>query len=189
MPRASEKQMEHWYAMTTRPRKESAACHVATDYGLTPYVPMTEKPVIVNRYTKRRETKTYPIVSGLVFVAFPRPVEASDVHRLVRPGAKVKSPFTGIIGNGADPVEIPYEQIMRMIERNADQAALALARANGRIPRFNINDRVRVEGGPFSGFTGMVVAPSGERAKVLLPLFGSDTLAEISVATLSLAAE
>ena len=188
MPRA-RKQSEHWYAMTTRPRKEGAACQMATDYGLTPYVPMNEKLVIVNRHTKRRELRSYPIVSGLVFVAFGGKVEAEDVHRLVRPGAKIQSPFIGIVGNGVDPVEIPHEQIMRMVRRNADQAALAMAPANGTARRFSTNDRVRVEDGPFMGITGLVVEPSGERAKVLLPLFGSDTLTEIHVAALSMAAE
>lgn len=180
---------EHWYAMTTRPQKERAACEVAMRYGLTPYVPMRQQMALVSPHSKRREQRQFPIVARLVFVAFDAPVEADDVYRLVHPGSKVESPFTGILGNGDVPAEIPLEQIERMVAANADAEALAVARKRGDVPRFNLRDRVQATTGPLTGFEGLVEEAGPNRTKALMRMLGGDVLVEFANVDLVLAAE
>ena len=176
---------EHWYAMTCRPQKERAACALAERLGHIAYVPMRSKVVQVSGKAKRTVVREFPIVSGFVFVAIEHRVEPEDVYRMVRPGTKVESPFTGIIGNGVDPIEIPYDQIARMVRVNADVDALDIARARGEIPAFEPSTRVRVQVGALEGFEGVVQQATGYRAKVLIQLLGRETIAELPVTALA----
>ncbi len=76
---------EHWYALTTRPRSEQAACARAEHFGFKTHVPMCEKSVIANRHTKKRKLKKFPILPGVIFVGADKEITPRVLMALIEP--------------------------------------------------------------------------------------------------------
>lgn len=200
---------ERWYALTTRPRAEDAACVRAEHFGFKTYVPMREKMVLKNRRTKRREPKSFPILPGVVFIGADREITPALLWAMVEPvraklplgygncpkhvdravwaslalsGRNRKlSPITGIIGVGDQPGLISDDEVRRMVRRNGDEEMFALRMMRGEIDLFERDTVVRILEGPFEGFAGLVKEARGERAKVMTQVFGRETLVELSI--------
>lgn len=200
---------EHWYALTTKPRSEQAACARAEHFGFRTYVPMCEKKVMVNRHTKERKPKSFPMLPGIIFVGAEQEITPSLLMALIEPlrasiplgygdcpkrldraqwasfGLSVRnrkiSPITGIIGNGDEPGLIHNDAIERMKKKNADQDAAAAARERGEIEVYKPETTVRILEGPFEGFNGLVVVAKGHRAKIMASVFGGEVPVELSI--------
>lgn len=200
---------EHWYAVECSPRKENAACEHIEAFGLGAYVPMQDRSVIVNRYTKQRELKKFPIVSGIVFVNSPEAMTAHLARTLIAPvcaderltpadmpnGSNSRfwqrmtaslrncqaSPVTGVYGSDGVPTEIRWREIEFMVEQNKDHDALVRARYRGEMPEYPAGTLVRMKEGPLSGFNGIVVDGLHNRLNVLVNILGRETKAELSV--------
>ena len=76
---------EHWYAVECAHRREAQASAHVERFGLKAYVPMCKRDVLVNRHTKKREMREFPIVSGLVFVFGPDRLDIHAARRLTLP--------------------------------------------------------------------------------------------------------
>ncbi len=200
---------EHWYAVECATRKEVEACEHAEAHGLGAYVPKQLRSVIVNRYTKRRELREFPIVSGIVFINAPQPLTPALVRELMAPLCaqgrisgedkpdwsdprtwgrmaasqrnRKDSPITGVYGSFGVPTEIRWEEIEFMVDQNKDHDALVRARYRGEMPEFPEGTPVRLKEGPLSGFNGIVVDGLHNRLSVLVNILGREAKAEVSV--------
>jgi transcription antitermination factor NusG len=200
---------EHWYALTTKPRSEQAACARAEHFGFKTHVPMCEKSVIANRHTKKRKLKKFPILPGVIFVGADKEITPRVLMALIEPVrpeillghgdcpnridrstwaklAKSKrnrklSPITGVIGTGDVPGLISYQAIKQMADRNGQAEDLALQMARGEIDIYDPGAEIRILEGPFEGFSGLVEEARGARAKVFVSVFGRETPLEIGI--------
>ncbi len=115
----------------------------------------------------RRRTVTKKILPGYVLVQ----MKMTDQNwSLVRntPGV------TGFVSSGTTPTPLPEEKVEEIIKRMSAEA-----------PRVSVGFRkgqsVRVIGGPFVDFVGVVdeINPTKVKVKVLLSLFGQETPVEL----------
>jgi len=80
---------------------------------------------------------------------------------------------TGFVGSGTDPIPLSDDEIRKMgfesIPVNVD---------------YNINDNVRIIGGPLDGYTGIVkeIKKDKDKVVVLVSMFGRETPVELEFA-------
>lgn len=169
-----------WYAFSVRPQKENAASEVLRRYGFVAYVPMRERLVLVNRHRKTREARRFPIVPGVVFAGRDHEIDAEILWRVLgRDRWNVVNAITALVSVGGQ-CEIPAYQIKRMVKANGDdEREVMRVRVE---KRFHEGELVRVmDGSPWEGFVAPVEEIRGERARLMLHLFGRETPADISL--------
>lgn len=198
-----------WYAFSVRPQKEAAASEVLRRHGFVAYVPMRERLVLVNRHRKTRERRRFPIVPGVVFAGRDHEIDAEILWRVLgrqrdgpsealrgahKPDSMSRQewgriietrtseplrPVTALISIGGQ-CEIPAYQIKRMVKANGDdEREVMRVRVE---KRFHEGELVRVmDGSPWHGFVAPVEEIRGQRARLMLHLFGRETPADISL--------
>lgn len=202
---------EIWYAVECRPRDEDRASEHARRFGLGAMVPTHSRSVIVNRHTKKRELREFPIVSGLVFVASQRYLTANDAVLLTLPippssttdatpevrvwetweSMRVstrnwrESPIIGIYGSNGEPTTIRQDEIDLMVQHNGmEDKRLQAIFADPQIAwkeKFSVDQVVRINEGPFEGFEGVIVDGLRNRLNVLIHILGRETNLDIGI--------
>ncbi len=110
-----------------------------------------------------RRTSKRKFLPGYILVK----MELDDqLWHIVRNTARI----TGFVGAGSRPTPIPDDDVQRMI----GQARTAKPKPK---VQFEQSDNVRVTGGPFSNFSGIVgeVRPEKEQVQVMVTVFGRST--------------
>ncbi len=115
----------------------------------------------------QRRTVTKKILPGYVLVQMKMNDHSWDVVRNT-PGV------TGFVSSGSKPVPLPEEEVDRIMKKMAAGAPSVKV-------GFRKGQSVRVTGGPFIDFVGVVDDISTEKGKVkvLLSIFGRDTPVEL----------
>ena len=133
------------------------------DYFFDIIVPMEEQIEIKDGQKKTNLKKVFP---GYVLVKM---IVTEETWYIVRNTRGV----TGFVGSGTDPIPLSDEEIRKMgfesIPVNVD---------------YNINDNVRIFGGPLDGYTGIVKEIKNDKDKVvvLVSMFGRETPVELEFA-------
>ena len=85
---------------------------------------------------------------------------------------------TGFVGGSTDPPSIPDEEVERLTNRIQSGEMQATPKN-----LFDPGDNVRVQGGPFAGFAGIIedVNPEKGRLRVLVSIFGRATAVELDL--------
>jgi transcriptional antiterminator NusG len=127
-------------------------------------VPMEEELEIKDGKKKITKRKVFP---GYVMVEM---MMSDDSWYVVRntPGV------TGFVGSGSKPTPLQPNEV-RVILRQ-----MGIEEPRPKI-EFNVGQSIRVAGGPFSGFIGVVAEIHADRGKlrVLVSMFGRDTPVEL----------
>lgn len=147
-----------WLVAQTKPQQERWAAENAARQGYEWYLPMTRV---------RRTNNIYKIQC-----LFPRYlfVKTKGAWRSLLGTFGV----TSLVMTGEKPSELAESVIERLRARQGADGFITLP--NALEPRFKANDAVRVNGGPMSGYTGIVTGMAGEaRVKVLLDFLGRKT--------------
>jgi len=149
--------MPCWYAIQTKPRRESAVTAALRRAGLETYCPNV-------RQRKRRLGKAFyqeaPLFPGYLFVQLLFPMDYARIRWT--PG------LVRVITSGGSPVQIG-EAMLAEIRRLEKIALRHRLHTRALMP----GSRVRIVDGPFAGFEGSVQAHlnGGERIRILLELF------------------
>jgi transcription antitermination factor NusG len=144
-----------WFCVYTKPQLERATEHRIRSLGVAAWLPL-EAARLANRQSVIR-----PIFPRyLVTQAFPWPrvqdAGGNDMATILR------SPTTG------RPMAIPFDEMDNLFRQCAPNGVIYPPE-----PReVTRKDAVRVEVGPFTGFTGIVQRTTRERVWILLHLFG-----------------
>ena len=97
-----------------------------------------------------------------------------DAWHLLKDTPKV----TGFVGGSTNPPSIPDEEVERLTNR-INSGEMQATPKN----LFDSGENVRVTGGPFAGFSGIIedVNPEKGRLKVLVSIFGRATAVELDL--------
>ena len=145
----------------------------ATRMGLEALVEQVEVPTETVTEVKRgKKVQTErKVMPGYVLAKLHM---TDDVYHLVKNTAKV----TGFLGNGAKPQAISEREAARYFGARQEQAADPKRQVS---VDYEIGDSVKVLGGPFASFSGMVEELDFDknRVKVSVSIFGRATPVEL----------
>ena len=169
-----QKLEKYWYAVHTYAGYEDAVCRylkqrvdslAISDKIFNVVVPKETKIKIKSGKRYKMEEKIYP---GYVLVEM---ILDNDSWYVVRNTPRV----TGFVGsNAASPTPLSKEEVKELLDR-----------IGGKEPTFKVDlkqdEVVKITDGPFKDSEGRVAEIDEERGKVkvLVPIFGRDTLVEL----------
>ena len=149
--------MNLWYVIQTKPRKEAEAESYLLTKGIEVFNPLIEMFILRNG---RMSKELKPMFPGYMFGKF----ELDKNYPLVRWARGVKK----ILGLGGYPAPIS-EEVVEIIKGKADiQGIVRLAH------HFQVNDVIRIKTGPLKDLSGIFErwVSDSERVRVLLNLIG-----------------
>jgi len=146
-----------WYAIQTKPNKESSVRATLDQEGFEVYCPRIRRPI---RGSERGAWKEAALFPGYLFARFDF---VQDYARL-----RWKPGLVRVVMSGATPLLIS-EATLASVRQMEKEGARHLFRP----VRWKPGARVRVIGGPFTGFEGRVAMTlrGGDRVRILLELF------------------
>ena len=146
-----------WYAIQTKPRKESSVQAALGQAGIEAYSPRIRKPIGRANPKAWRESPLFP---GYLFARFEFGAEYPRVRWT--PG------LVRVVMSGGTPLTVSEAMLSSVRELEKEGIRLLL-----RPVRWKPGARVRVNQGPFTGFEGQVAATlkGGDRVRILLELF------------------
>lgn len=146
-----EAQLEHWYALHTRPRHEKTVIQRLDERGITTFLPLITE---VRRWSDRKKSVELPLFSCYAFAKFARGrAERLQVLRV--------EGVLGLVGAHGEGASIPEEQI---------EAVRALVQGSvpwTAHPFLEIGHRVRIRSGALNGLEGILVGRNGDRTLVI----------------------
>jgi len=161
--------MKNWYAVQTKPRRESDAETNLLRQGFEVYLPRIQ-------VSRRRRGKLQPVVEPL----FPRYL---FVH--VDPNEETIAPIRSTVGVsqlvrfGQTLVSIPAEIVDYLRTREDEQSGCYVRESD----QFSQGDAIEILDGPFAGLQGVYEsASSEERVIVLLDILGDANRLSLSSA-------
>lgn len=166
MSDAPKSQQKSWYLIYTKPRQEELALTNLTRQGYQVYLPRL-------RHWRKRRGKRVEAIEPL----FPRYLfifldNQSDNWSPIRSTLGVAS----LVRFGADPARVPESFVAHLQARESADGLHEWVE-----PELVPGDEVRVAEGPFQGYEGVLLAPSGqERVILLLDLVGREVRTRVS---------
>ncbi len=150
--------MNLWYVIQTKPKKEEDVKFYFSARGLEIFIPLMETCLIRNG---RINKELKPLFPGYVFGRF----DLEQDYSLVRWGRGVKK-VLGLGRNCPTPVS---EEVIEIIKKRTDRDGVVRKSYH-----FEANDRVRIKSGPLRDLLGIFErwVSDDDRVRVLLNLIG-----------------
>lgn len=142
--------VSHWYALRVMAGRERAAIETLARDGVYAFCPMSPRTRIFRG--KKIETE-YPTVTQIIYARF-RTWPRWDV-------LKDRRVITGVFCHGSIPIILPKDVIRTL--QGLPVKAERLRAAQDELMRVHVGEVVKLEGGPFSGFTVDVTKSVGRR--------------------------
>lgn len=146
-----------WYAIQTKPRKESTVQAALDQAGIEVYCPRIRKPI---GRAADKSWQVFPLFPGYLFARL-------DFGRDY-PRVRWTPGLVRVVMSGGTPLAVTDPMLASVREMEKEGIRLLL-----RPVRWKPGVRVRVGQGPFTGFEGQVAATlkGGDRVRILLELF------------------
>lgn len=176
-----------WYVLRTAGSKEKKAKEYLEKEiersGLQDQVAQVLVPVKKEIVTKNGKRKAVDklLFPGYVLIQAELNAQLENIIRNMVPGMSgFLTENKSIGGNQTERVPVPLrdEEVQRILgnqDENVDSAAETVV-------NYEIGESVRITGGPFSGFTGIVddILEDRSKIKVIVEIFGRKTQVELS---------
>lgn len=160
-----------WYACYTRGRHEKTADEQLRQRGIESYLPMVPRE---SQWKDRRKRVLWPLFPSYLFGFFT----LQDLTRVLSTHG-----IATVVAVRGRPLPIPTDEIESVRRLSHAIAAGEIDAEPG--PFAEVGDWVRVDDGPFSGVTGVVVRRAGKR-RVLVGISAINQGFEIDLPTASL---
>lgn len=161
-----------WYVVYTRPRWENKVSNLLSRKKIEHYCPMNR---VKKQWSDRKKMALEPLFTSYVFVCIDEtqqlPVRLTD--GVIN--------FVYWLGK---PAEVRGEEIQAVRDFLADYTDVRVEKAT-----VNLNDHVRVIGGPLVMQKGQVVSVKNKTVKVILPSLGYMMHAEIETSNVEILSE
>jgi transcription termination/antitermination protein NusG len=151
-----------WYAVYTRPKWEKKVSQILTSKKIEAYCPLNK---VQKQWSDRKKLLEEPLFTSYVFVH-----ASLNEHLLIKAADGVIN-FVYWLGN---PAVIKDEEINTIREFLGEYNNVKLEKAD-----VNLDDRIRISGGPLGGKEGDVIEIKNRTVRVYLPSLGYRLLAEI----------
>jgi transcriptional antiterminator RfaH len=168
---ARKPDLQHWYAVHTKPRKEVQVREFLQGQGIETYLPALEVPD--KRYPRRKREQ--PFFARYLFVRL-------DSSLVPLSSVNWAQGVTSVVTFGGEPATVP-DEVIRWLQKRLDNLDASEFFA-GPLPR--PNERVRVTAGPLQGMEAIFDRrlSAEDRARVLIDLLGRLTACEIPLSWL-----
>lgn len=172
-----------WFAFTTTPSRETAAREMLGEYAAETRLPRGVRELKRSPRGKVRK-RSYPLMAGYAFAGFDAPqrlarlLEALETAHMRGQRLAVRRLVATAAGN---PLELKIDGDGRPWWETMDYSTVQLEGGEARPLGWGRGDIVRMTEGPFEGFRGPVERVNGERARLLLDMFGRSVPLEIDV--------
>jgi transcription antitermination factor NusG len=143
--------VEHWYAVQTRPRREKAVVHHLCDRGVTTFFPTVTE---VHRWSDRMKAVEVPLFSCYLFVKTS--VTNEDRQRVLR-----VDNVLGFVGTSGLGTPIPDEQVDAVRTLVSEKLPYSCH------PFLIAGERVRIRSGALAGLEGILLSRKGDRRLVI----------------------
>lgn len=164
-----------WYAFRVTPQKEFAAVDILTRRGVRATVPYEVKFLRRTQSRKKAVQKPYPLLVGYVLVDLARPENVAGVFVLSH---LVRS----VVGFNGSPAVLDQCQVERMLKQSGTQIPNRRS-VNTRKSLAKGDDAV-LNGHGFAAYPVRVEEIKGERAMVLIEMFGTTRQVAVRLETL-----
>ncbi len=151
-----------WYALYTRPKCEKKAVETLKQRGVETYCPLRKK---VSQWSDRRKVIFEPLFTSYVFVRLGK----NDFQKI-----RNISSVVGFVYWLSKPAIIQDEEITVINKFLSEYSDVSLE-----MHKVNINDKVRILGGPLMEREGVVLEIKHRLVKVLLPNLGYVLIANV----------
>jgi transcription termination/antitermination protein NusG len=149
--------------------------HLARRAGFEVFLPVRKVWQSTDRFSKKKELVTYPLLAGWMFVGWS--AFESRWHELMSLGVVV-----GVMGTGGRPIRISEADMFRLMRRwGGGVLSPEFQRYMRRGKEFDLGDSVQVVAGALAGQEVRVVDISGPSARVVVDLLGSKTEVQVRV--------
>ena len=155
----------NWYAVMVRAGEEFAVEAILERRGMIAIVPMIRQWRRVNRFVKRKQQVSYPLIARYVLVGFDGPPQWARVFDI--------SMVQAVVGVGEVPLVMQGRKVARFLVELGEVTAPEAQKYMQTHHEFEVGDSVEIIGGAFDGQVVTVDRIDGNAAQVLLPLFGS----------------
>jgi transcription antitermination factor NusG len=139
----SDEPAVRWYALTTKPQHEKRAVKALEIKGFQTFLPLYKSR---RQWSDRKKVLELPLFPGYVFCRL------TPETRL---GAITTPNVTSVVGTGNRPCPVPDEEIEAVRAMAASGLPLEAWRY------LEVGQRVRIEGGPLDGLTGILALEKG----------------------------
>lgn len=156
---------KNWYAVSTRPRCEKKVAENFTKKNIESYCPLNR---VIRKWSDRRKVVFEPLFTTYVFVK----ATASEIATLRQTDGVVS-----LVYWMNKPAVIPDREIEAIRVFLQEHYNVTLQKTS-----ININDRVRVTGGPLIAHEGQIMSVKTRTVKVSLPSLGYMMNAEVATA-------
>lgn len=159
-------QSKNWYLVYTKPRQEELALANLIRQGYQAYLPRLRH---WRKHRGKRVEAIEPLFPRYLFILLDNQL---DNWSPIRSTLGVAS----LVRFGADPARVPDAFVAHLQERESTDGLHEWAE-----PELVAGDTVRVAEGPFQGYEGVVLAPTGqERVILLLNLVGREVRTQVA---------
>lgn len=149
-PKESLTPEEKWHAIYTRPRAEKQVNQRLQEKGINSYLPLQKK---LRQWSDRKKWVETPLFSSYIFVKITR----AEYDEVLKTDGVVK--YITFEGKAATIPQDQIDNLKIIVDSNAEVETTWEKRQRG--------DKVRVNGGPLKGLTGILISDGG-RKKVLV---------------------
>lgn len=155
-----------WFALIVPPQKEFVAQKILRRYGLRTFVPVRREWRRRNKFSKEKELRKFPLTPRYLFAGFDQGVPLwFNLFNL--------PVISGVVGIADEPMPIPVAAMCEFITKTGGGMNAPEVQKFMRTHReFKVGDLVEIVDSPFDGLKVPVHSIEGNRAKVVLELFG-----------------
>ncbi len=147
---------KQWFAVRTKPRRETYACEQFTKQGYVVYLPVCLQLI---RHARKKSMEPRPVFPGYLFL---------HLHSDERNWTKIRSTFgvLEVVHFGMDYPAIPDELISILRDREDERGYVKHDAASGQ--GFKPQQKLRFKYGSFEGVKGLFVEMRGDDRVLLL---------------------
>lgn len=157
-----------WFIVEVKPGKKDVARMVCRAKGFGTCLPMRRTRVGRSYYSKPGSTRTYPVLSGYLFIGMSR--DTPGWPDLMGPRFMI-----GVVGINDRPYRLDKCVIDRFLDRyESDYYRRSTVRDTARLPDFKVGDHVRVLAGPLETHIVPVKKMNQKQALIVANILGKD---------------
>ncbi|MBS1620178.1 MAG: UpxY family transcription antiterminator [Bacteroidetes bacterium] len=158
-----------WYAVYTRPRWEKKVAEVLTHKKIECYCPINK---VIRQWSDRRKIVHEPLFTSYVFVRVPETefCRLKQIHGIIN--------LVHWLGKPAVIRDVEIDIIKRFLNEHVN---IKLEKTP-----INVNDKVKILGGPLMEMEGQVLSIKNKTIKVALPSLGYLMYAEIEASNVEI---